>query len=265
MPASEKLHILLVDDELEYLEITARALHRHGLDVKTAADGARALELVRHNNFDTIILDERMPGLNGSEVFQLIKQQNPDIPVIILTGHGTIKQAFEISRMGVFEYLTKPCDINKLVKVIHRACSDSKNEIAIENIKVLLVDDNQEFVSSLDRVLSHRGFKVSSSTNATAALELLAEQHFDVAILDLVMPEIGGLELLKQIKQQYQHIEVIMLTGHPSVQQAITGMDDGAFDFMVKPPAIETLIIQVRKAATSANAKLQTLMKLQNK
>jgi len=249
------LHLLLVDDELDFLEATSRALSRRGFEVKTAEDGVRALELILQHSFDVVVLDVRMPGMDGAEVFHQIKERKPTLPVLMLTGHGSIKQAFETSREGVFEYLTKPCDIDKLVKVARRACGATHvTAPPAQSIRVLLVDDDADFVTALGTALVRRGFQVETRTTGSEAIALLTHSVFDVAIVDLVMPEMDGIEVLKRIKQMRPTIEVLMLTGHPSVRQAIVGMADGAFDFLVKPPAIEALISQLHRAAAAARA-----------
>jgi DNA-binding NtrC family response regulator len=226
MSDSEALHLLLVDDELDFLEATSRALSRRGFAVKTAEDGVRALELIKEHNFDVIVLDVRMPGMDGAEVFHQVKQLKPTLPVLMLTGHGSIKQAFETSREGVFEYLTKPCDIDKLVKVARRACAARASAPTAQSIRVLLVDDDADFVTALSTALGRRGFQVEGRMCGSEAIALLAHSVFDVAVVDLVMPEIDGLEVLKRIKQVRPALEVLMLTGHPSVRQAIAGMAD---------------------------------------
>ncbi len=254
----EPIRVLLVDDEVDFLEVTARALGRRGFQVATAEDGARALELVNAQPFDALVLDVRMPGIDGTEVFRLARRVAPELPVIMLTGHGTVKHAFEISREGVFEYLTKPCDIDKLVKVLHRAVDQRRvRELGDEVVRVLLVDDDPDFAETLSMTLQRRGFEVMAFTSGADALATLGGEPFDVAVVDLVMPEMDGLEVLKRIKRAQPEIEVLMLTGHPSVRQAIEGLADGAFDFLVKPPSIDTLVAQLRRASASSRGRAE--------
>ena len=247
------IRLLLVDDEVDFLDVTARALSRRGFEVTIAEDGARALELIQEHHFEVLVLDVRMPGIDGPEVFRMVKRLAPTLPVLMLTGHGTIKQAFEISREGVFEYLTKPCE---LAKVARRACEASRVVAAdAESARVIVVDDDPEFASALSGTLTRRGFHVVTHTSAAEALRAINQEVFDVAIVDLVMPEMDGIEVLKRIKQAQATIEVVMLTGHPSVRQAIEGMADGAFDFLVKPPNIEALVAQLSRASSASRAR----------
>jgi len=252
----ELIRLLIVDDDIDLLDVTARALSRQGFDVTAAEDGAHAIELVRERPFDVVVLDVRMPGMNGEEVFRVIKRIVPNVPVIMLTGHGTVQQAFKISREGVFEYLTKPCDVDKLVKVARRAVHETRAEpAATDSVRVLLVDDDVEFTETLSMTLTRRGFNVVAKTCGADALAAIGDGAFDVAVVDLVMPDMDGLELLKRMKRSQPGVEVLMLTGHPSVRQAIEGLADGAFDFLVKPPSIDTLVAQLRRASAASRGR----------
>ena len=115
-------------------------------------------------------------------------------------------------------------------------------------IKVLLVDDEEDFVESLAERLQLRNFEVKSALNGDDAIKLVSENEFDVIILDVKMPVKSGIETLKEIKNINQLSEVIMLTGHATVESAIQGMKLGAYDYIMKPTDTEELIKLVNKA-----------------
>ena len=115
-------------------------------------------------------------------------------------------------------------------------------------IKVLLVDDEEDFVDALAQRLEVRDFDVTTALNGTDALERTEDTEIDLVILDVQMPGVDGLEVLRQIKQRKPLIEVIMLTGHATVQTAIDGMKLGAFDFLVKPTETEELVEKINRA-----------------
>jgi DNA-binding NtrC family response regulator len=117
----EPVSLLLVDDELDFLAAVKKALSSRGFDVETAENGERAVERLRQHRPDVVVLDVKMPGIDGVQLFRRIHLVYPDVPVILLTGHGTVKQAFETSKEGVFEYLTKPCDVDELAGVVRQA------------------------------------------------------------------------------------------------------------------------------------------------
>jgi FixJ family two-component response regulator len=118
----------------------------------------------------------------------------------------------------------------------------------MEGIKVLLVDDEKEFVETLAMRLSTRGFAAATAFSGDDALRSIGEQTFDVVILDVIMPGKDGIETLKELKSLNPLTEVIMLSGHASLEMAIKGMQFGAFDFLVKPPDIRDLVEKINKA-----------------
>jgi DNA-binding NtrC family response regulator len=115
-------------------------------------------------------------------------------------------------------------------------------------IKVLVVDDEKEFAQALGERLEVRGIIVRVALTGDEALSLLEQQQEDVVILDVKMPGRGGLETLQEIKHRWPLVEVIMLTGHATVEVAIEGMKLGAHDFLMKPTETDELMAKIRKA-----------------
>ena len=115
-------------------------------------------------------------------------------------------------------------------------------------IKVLLVDDEKDFIQSLAERLQLRDFDVKTALNGDDAIKLVNENEFDVIILDVKMPGKSGIEILKEIKNINQLSQVIMLTGHATVESAIQGMKLGAYDYIMKPTVTEDLINLINKA-----------------
>ncbi len=118
----------------------------------------------------------------------------------------------------------------------------------MEPISVLIVDDEVEFLETLVKRLRKRKLEVNGVTSGEAALELLNTSPADVVVLDVKMPGMSGLETLREIKKKHKLVEVIMLTGHASVEAAIEGMGFGAFDYLMKPTQIDELVYKVQDA-----------------
>ncbi|MBI5248161.1 MAG: response regulator [Desulfomonile tiedjei] len=116
------------------------------------------------------------------------------------------------------------------------------------DVKVLLVDDEQDFVESLGDRLESRGFKVSKCLSGDAGLARLREGPVDVVILDVLMPGKDGIQTLREIKQMNPLIEVIMLSGHSTIETAIEGLKLGAFDYLLKPSETTDLIGKILRA-----------------
>jgi DNA-binding NtrC family response regulator len=114
--------------------------------------------------------------------------------------------------------------------------------------KILLVDDEQEFVEALAERMRARDMDVTAVTNAKDALAKADEETYDAIILDLQMPEMDGIEALKRIKEKNPNMQIILLTGHATVEKSVTAMKLGAMDLLEKPTDIETLTEKIKEA-----------------
>jgi len=120
--------ILLVDDEVEFASALAERLQLRGYDVKTANNALEALALIHTHVPDVIILDLKIPGMDGIETLKTIKKIDPTIEVIMLTGHGDVESVAEGMKSGVFEYIMKPVDIGELTVKIDNAMKKRTKE-----------------------------------------------------------------------------------------------------------------------------------------
>ena len=118
----------------------------------------------------------------------------------------------------------------------------------MNKLKVLLVDDEQEFVSTLAERLEFRDIETLVAIDGEQALQMIEEHKPPLVVLDVLMPGIGGLDVLKRIKRRHPEIQVILLTGHGSTKDGIQGMRQGAFDYLMKPVNIEELIHRMNEA-----------------
>jgi DNA-binding NtrC family response regulator len=115
MPKMEKFAILLVDDKEEFVSVLSNRLLLHGMEVHTATKGEDALAMLQEKRTDVVVLDVVMPGMGGLETLRRIKETYPHIQVILLTGHASTKEGMEGMRLGAFDYLMKPVDIEELI------------------------------------------------------------------------------------------------------------------------------------------------------
>ena len=118
----------------------------------------------------------------------------------------------------------------------------------MKNIQAMLVDDEVEFLDTLTKRLRKRGVEITGVESGEKALQTLEQGQYDVVILDVRMPGIDGIEVLRIIKERYPLMEVIMLTGHANVEVAVQGMELGAFDYLMKPMDIDELLYKVEDA-----------------
>jgi DNA-binding NtrC family response regulator len=118
----------------------------------------------------------------------------------------------------------------------------------MKRARVLIVDDEEAFADNIAKLISKRGYDIKAVYNGQSALTALDEDDFDVIILDLKMPGMDGLTTLKNIKGKKPSVEVIILTGHGSMESGIDGIQLGAFDFIMKPVRFDELYDKIRQA-----------------
>jgi DNA-binding response OmpR family regulator len=118
--------VLLVDDEVEFVRTLAERLQIRGIQALVAVDGAEALQVVEEQKPPIVVLDVMMPGMGGIDVLQRLKENHPDIQVILLTGHGSTKEGVRGMHLGAFDYLMKPVHIEELIKKMDEAYDASR-------------------------------------------------------------------------------------------------------------------------------------------
>ena len=287
-----KIRVLLVDDEEDYVNAMAERMDMRDLQSQVALSGEEALLVLEKDPPDVIVLDLRMPGMQGMEVLERVRRDHPHIQVIILTGHGGETEEAEARRLGAFEYLQKPADTGALVKTIQGAwrrsvqvarelLKESREEFdrsmtaaalaeggmpeeaaglmdrsrALEPepaktgaLKVLLVDDEEDYVRTMAERMEMREVGSEVALNGEQALAMVEGDIPDVMVLDLKMPGMGGLEVLERVKKRYPRVQVIILTGHGSDAEELEARRLGAFDYLNKPVDINDLMERVREA-----------------
>jgi DNA-binding NtrC family response regulator len=124
-----KFSVLLVDDEKEFVTTLAERMQIRGLEPEVAFSGEQALEILENSIPDVMVLDLKMPGIDGLEVLRRVKKCHPQIQVIILTGHGSERDEAAARRLGAFDHLQKPVDINDLVRVMEKAFRQKKDVV----------------------------------------------------------------------------------------------------------------------------------------
>ena len=115
------IKVLLVDDEKGYINVLSNRLFKRSIKATKAFSGTQALQILRKNDFDVVVLDLKMEDMDGIEVLKIMKKMAPEVPVIFLTGHGSQEAAREGIAFGAFDYLTKPCELSQLIEKIKQA------------------------------------------------------------------------------------------------------------------------------------------------
>lgn len=145
-----KFNILIIDDEKNIREGLAAALEMDGYNVVLAPDGETGLQLVGRGDIDLVITDLRMPGISGEEVLAKVTSESPGLPVIVLTGHGTIDSAVDAMRAGAYDFLTKPLNLDRLSLIVKRALQNRELSLQHRQLKEEL-DSNKSFESIIGK------------------------------------------------------------------------------------------------------------------
>ena len=122
------VRVLLIDDEIGYVNVLANRLSKRGFVVGKSSCGSEAFQTLRQQEFDVAILDFKMVDMDGLEVLKVLKKMAPEMVVIMLTGHGSAEAAHEGIRLGAYDYLTKPCELNDLIEKIMQAYRHKPDE-----------------------------------------------------------------------------------------------------------------------------------------
>jgi len=141
---SEK--VLLVDDEPDFLEVMAERMEARGMNVVTAASAEEALKRITAESFDAVVLDFMMPGMDGIETLRKLKDDRPELQIILLTGYATVEKSVEAMKLGAMDFMEKPADMEKLTAKIKQAQTE----------KMVLVE--KQSAERIQKILEDKGW-----------------------------------------------------------------------------------------------------------
>jgi len=279
--------ILVVDDDERQRDLLNATLTEAGYQVTFAGDGAEALAQATAAPPDLILLDLMMPGLNGFEVCQRLKQDSTTstVPVIVVTMLEEIRNREAALSSGADDFVKKPVqaedlrarvsamlkvrrirqDLDRTLAYLHEleAARYAQRQEVLASIPagpsrqpvqpptppmILLVEDEALSRRFYGGLLENDGFRVLAASTGAEGLALARQHPVEVVILDILMPEMSGLEVLERLHAQDPDLPVIMLTAHASSQHAIAALKLGAFDFIVKGLEHDLVVLAVHRA-----------------
>ncbi len=233
-----KGRILVVDDEEGMRQTLGDILSEDGYQVGLAKDGYQAIEKVKEANtksesFQLVLLDIRLPGIDGVETFKEIKKISPRTDVIMMTAYTVAQLVEEAIREGAFAVVYKPFDLNFILGHI---------EQALKNVVILLVDDQLEEIEVIKDIFEDRGYKVSMARDGRDAIEKVEKNGYNIAIIDIKMPVINGVETLRKIKEIKPQLPVVMITGYTLKELIKEALKINAYTCLYKPFDIKEVI-----------------------
>ncbi len=250
--------ILIVDDDPAVLEMLELLFNEDGHRTITAADGHKALELIRQDASapDLVIADYNLPnGLNGIEIVSSLERRfHGAVPAIILTGDISTESLREITRHGCM-HLNKPVRAKELTRLVQHllakassAAPKSVQQRPTSQSTVFVVDDDRAVREAMGDLLRESGYAVELFADGPAFLHACRHGRKGCLLVDVLMPGMGGVELVEHLKAEGHDLPAIMITGSGAVPMAVQAMKAGAVDFIEKPVGNEELLASVKRA-----------------
>jgi DNA-binding response OmpR family regulator len=236
----EKTKVLVVDDDRRMVRTICDILKVKGYEAAEAYTGEEAVEKVKSDNPDCVLMDVRMPGLNGVEALKMIKGTSPDLPVVLMSAYATEEQVAEAKQLGADTVLTKPVDLQMIFSFL---------ALLRKEESILIVDDDPNFCRTVGDVLRSRGYRVETEADPKNVLGNMEQNYKLAVILDLKLGDTDGLEVLKAVRSRYPSKPVVLVTGYREemTDTIEKGLKIGAYTCLYKPFEMEGLLDTIKE------------------
>jgi DNA-binding response OmpR family regulator len=234
--------LLVVDDEIDTCANLADIFSDFGYQVDVAYDGPSALKLVEGNAYDVALLDLKMPGMSGLELYREIRRISAGTVAIVVTAYASSDTARSVLEAGAWRIVPKPIDL----AVLQRQVTE-----ALDQPLVLVVDDDHDLCESLWDLFRERNYRVCVAHDVKGARERLRRREYQVVLIDVKLPEGNGTEVLRVVQDENPDARTLMITGFAGemkdvVQQAV---ESGADAVCYKPFDVDELLKTVETLA----------------
>jgi CheY-like chemotaxis protein len=232
---SQKTSILVVDDDIDTCQNLSDILTDLGHHVETAHDGPSALALVKQRHFDVALLDLKMPGMNGLDLYRAIRRLRADTVAIIVTAYSGGSTSEEALAAGAWQVLSKPVDFPRLLGLVEHALGEPL---------VLIVDDDHELCANLWDLLREHGFRVALAHDEPTAARQMADASFRLVLIDMKLPSGDGSSVFHLVRQANPHARTVLITGHRAEleQRVAQVIEEGADAVCYKPFDVAKLV-----------------------
>jgi len=232
------IKVLVVDDQRSIRLTLSAILESHGCDVTEVEDGYRAIDAAAESSFDLVLMDIKMPGINGVQTFREIKKTSPETLVVMMTGYAVQELVDTALEEGALSIIYKPFEMEAVFKLVD---SISKS------VKILVVDDNMLIRESLTEILVTHGHEVVSAAQGDEALDLVRDGSFDLALMDVNLPGSDGFSIFKQIQEISPETEVVFITGVELAGELKDTSEEVSYTVLYKPLDIQNLLTLVKR------------------
>jgi len=234
----ERPRILIVDDDPSMTRTTALILKHKGYTVDTAKDGPAALAQVREAAFDVILMDIKMPLMDGVETYKRIKAARPGTAVIMMTAYAVEDLVAEALHEGACGVIYKPLDIERTLGLIEEVREQRRGAM------VLVVDDDPGTCLTLRQILERKGYAVVTAPDGESAISLARTRQYDVILIDMKLPTLNGLETYLVIREANPQVVAIMMTAYRQEMADLVeaALDSSAYACLYKPLDVDELL-----------------------
>ena len=237
--------ILVVDDDRQMVKTLSAVLRLHGWSTESAYSGEEAIRRVQEAHFKAVLMDVRMPGINGVEALRAIRRAQPLTPVILMTAYAAQELLAQAERDGALMVLSKPIPWPTL--------TDLLEHVAQKERSVLLVDDDAEFLATLGDCLTKHGSRVLKAQTLPQALEFVETQAPSIVVLDLRLDGIQSTDAVLAIKEVSPAVVLVLCTGHPDMlNQTLAEVPSGWIHASLTKPFPPERLIEILDALTGA-------------
>jgi two-component system response regulator HydG len=233
---NNKSSILIVDDDEGMCETLADILEDKGYRPVVALDGYEAVVKVHEADFDAILMDIRMPEMNGVETLKKIRKIHPEAMVVMMTAYAVEDLITEALREGAYSVLHKPLDMERVIGLIEG--------MKKEEGTVLMVDDDPVHCTVFKDVLEERDCRVSIASNVEEAIEMAREIRYDLIFMDMRLPDRNGLEAYLTIREVNPQSITVMMTAYPQEMDDLLeeALEKDVYACLRKPVDVEEVI-----------------------
>lgn len=241
--------ILIANADHKFSQTMKNVLAVYGHEVVTARTGEEALQLFDDRRPVVVLLDLALLGLSGLDVLAKLKARSPTLPVVVVTGDVRVEIEDRAREMGVTDVLRRRLKMDVIMQAVTRALQEAGRAVRpvpvpdvrgpahapVASPAVLIVDDESEIREMVGEFLQRRGYRIRTAANGEEALAMVRKEPPDMVLLDIYMPGINGVDVLRQLTKDGFPGGVIMLTASQDEPLLKTALNLGAFDVLCKP------------------------------
>ncbi|HVX40244.1 MAG TPA: response regulator [Gemmatimonadaceae bacterium] len=231
---TKQRRVLIVDDEVLMVRTLCDILEMHGWEVRGVHAGEEALEVLKTERFDIVLMDVRMGGMTGVDALRIIREEHPGLPVMLMTAYSTAELLEEAERQGAVRILSKPLAIKGLLDMLESITEPER--------RVLVVDDNHQFLATLAEIIQSHGYSVMRADSLGGALSQLARATPGVVLLDMRLDSVDANMSVLAIRRASPGVILILYSGSEASLPKSGPAAESAYAVLKKPFAPDDML-----------------------